>query len=89
MKSSGIYRDSQLFIDPRVIICGYPLDGDGPHDGAYLLVLHIAVGRAMREICLQYPSLALRDQAFTQLAALRQDITESSVFDEEDDETYL
>ncbi len=72
-----VYSDAYLLVDPRAVVFAQPFDGDGPHDGTYVLMLHIGVGSTMYEAYVRYPTLEERNTAFAQICHLRHALTES------------
>lgn len=72
-----VYSDDYLLVDPRAVVLAQPFDGDGPHDGTYVLMLHIGVGSTLYEAYVRYPTLEERNTAFSQICHLRRALTES------------
>ena len=74
---SPVYRDAYVLVDPRTVVLAQPFDGDGEHDGVYILLLHIGVGQTLYEVYVRYPTNQERNQAFMKIAQLREALGES------------
>lgn len=74
--SHTLYSDAYFFVDPRVVILAQPVDGSGPHDGTYLLMLYIGLGREFQEVYVTYPTVTARNEAFSRLSTLRRAVSQ-------------
>lgn len=82
----ALYRDDQLLLDPRHLVLAYKIDGDGPHDGVYILVVHLAIGEEVMDAHVAYVTQQERDTAFTAISRLRAAVDLES-FNTEDTDT--